>query len=52
VDVARHKEAILKECVQPWIDKSFTIIADIEGNLMQIQGMHAKMQHSTPKTEG
>jgi len=33
VDVAGHKEEILKAYVQPWIEEAFTIIVDIEGNL-------------------
>ena len=33
VDAARQKEALLKVCVQPWIDKAFTITVDIEGKL-------------------
>lgn len=39
VDVARHKEAILKVCIQPWIVKAFTIIEEIEGKLTHMQGM-------------
>lgn len=30
VDVAWHKEAVLKACVQPWINKAFIIIKKIE----------------------
>ena len=52
VDVACHKEAVLKVLVQPCFDEAFTIMMDIEGKLAQIQEMHAQMQHSTPKTEG
>lgn len=47
VDATRQKEAVLKARVQPWIDETFTITVDIEGNLAQIQGMHVQMQHNT-----
>jgi len=39
VDAACHKEVVLKVCIQPWIDKAFTIIVDIKGKFTQIQGM-------------
>lgn len=38
VDVARHKEAVLKACVQPWIGEAFVITSSIEAKLMQMQG--------------
>lgn len=41
VDVARQKEALLKACIQPWINEAFTIMANIEGKLTQIQGLYA-----------
>ena len=47
VDTPRHKEVVLKEHVQPWIDTTFTITVNIEGNLIHIQGMHAQIQGST-----
>jgi len=46
VDAARHKETVLKACMQPWIDEAFTTTIDIEGRLAQIQGMHAQMQRN------
>jgi len=36
VDVARHKEVVLKARVQPWIDEAFFITASIEAKLKQI----------------
>jgi len=33
VDVGRQKEALLKECIKPWIDEAFTITAEIKGKL-------------------
>jgi len=38
---------VLREQVQPWIDTTFTITVNIEGNLIHIQGMHAQIQGST-----
>ena len=38
VDVARHKEVVLKVCVQPWIDEVFVITTSIEEKLVQMQG--------------
>jgi len=29
VDMKQHKEEVLKACVQPWINKAFTITTDI-----------------------
>ena len=49
MDTARHKEAVLKEHAQPWIDEAFTITANIKGKLAHIQGMHAKMQGKCPE---
>ena len=36
VDVAQHKEVVLKGRVQPWIDEAFTITTVIEGKLSQM----------------
>ena len=33
VDMAWHKEAVLKVHIQPSIDEAFTIIVEIEGKL-------------------
>jgi len=41
VEEAWHKEAVLKVCVQPWIDEAFTITSTIEGKLAQMQGTQA-----------
>lgn len=38
VDVTRHKEAVLKAFLQPWIDEAYTITTSIEGNLTKLQG--------------
>lgn len=51
VDATRHKEAVLKVRIQPWIDKAFTITTEIEGKLTHMQGMHALMQRSTSDIE-
>ena len=48
MDAARHKEAVLKARIQPWIDEAFMIMANIEGKLAHIQGMHAQMQDNMP----
>ena len=36
VDAVRHKEAVLKARVQPWIDEEFVITALIEAKLVQM----------------
>jgi len=36
MDATRQKEALLKVCVQPWINEVFTIMANIEGKLAQM----------------
>ena len=43
VDATRQKEALLKACIQPWIDEAFTIIIEIEGKITHMQGMHVLM---------
>lgn len=43
VDTMCHKEEVLKQCIHLWIDEAFTIMADIEGKLAQIQGMNEQM---------
>ena len=40
VDVARQKEALLKVCIQPWINETFTITTYIEGKLAEMQGLY------------
>lgn len=37
IDAARQKEAILKECIQPWLDEAFAVSTNIEGNLAHMQ---------------
>lgn len=37
VDVARHKEVVLKARLHPWIDEAYTITTSIEGKLAQLQ---------------
>ena len=32
VDAAWQKEAMLKECIQPWLDDAFTVSTNIDGN--------------------
>ena len=39
VNATQHKEAVLKARVQPWIDKAFTIKAEIEGKLTHMEGI-------------
>ena len=51
MDATRHKEAVLKVRIQPWMDEAFTIMANIKGKLAHMQGMHTLMQRSTPDTE-
>ena len=43
VDATRHKEAVLKACLQPWIDKAYTITASIESNLTQLQATQQRI---------
>lgn len=40
VDVAWQKEAVLKACVQPWIDEALLITADNKRKLAQMKVMH------------
>lgn len=47
---ARHKEAFLKACIQPWINEAFAITAKIEAKLAQMQGMEEQMQGSSIDT--
>jgi len=44
VDVSWQKEAVLKECIQPWIYEAFLITTNIEGKLTQMKEMHALRQ--------
>ena len=37
VDVAQHKEAVLKACLKPWLDEAYLIIATIESKLDSLQ---------------
>lgn len=37
VDAARKKEAVPKECIQPWIDEAFAVSTTIEGKLVHMQ---------------
>lgn len=50
VDTLRHREAVLKVRVQPWIDEEFIIIASIEANFSHMQGMQEQMQGSSSDT--
>lgn len=43
VDGTRRKEAVVKVCIQPWINEAFTITTIIEGKLAQMQGTQAQM---------
>jgi len=51
VDVARQKEAVLKECIQPWLKEAFAVTAKIEGQLAQMQGIYALRQGIAPDNE-
>ena len=51
MDATKHKEAVLKECVQSWIDEAFTITMNIEGRLAHIRGMHINVEKH-PKIRG
>jgi len=44
VDVARHKEVVLKARLQPWIDEAYMVIASIEGKLATLQETQQKIQ--------
>lgn len=39
VDATRKKEAVLKERIQPWLDKSFLVSTTIEGKLAYMQAV-------------
>lgn len=47
MDVARHKDAVLKACLQPWINEAYTIIASIEANLTQLRVTQERIQGSS-----
>ncbi len=47
VDVARHKEAVLKVHLQPWIDEAYTITTFIEGKLAKLQAAQQNIQSSS-----
>jgi len=51
VDTPRHREEVLKACVQPWIDKAFIITTIIEGKIMQMQGTQEQIQGSGADTK-
>jgi len=40
----KTKEALLKVCLQPWIDEAFTITVDIKNTNAQMQGLYALRQ--------
>jgi len=50
VDVARHKEAVLKACLQPWINEAYTITKSIEAKLAQLQENQERIQGSSSTT--
>lgn len=50
MDVARYKEAVLKECLQSLIDEVYTITTSIEENLTQLQEMQERIQGSNSTT--
>lgn len=50
VDVAQHEGAVLKACVQPWIDEVFVITTSIEAKLTQMQGTQEHLQGSSSTT--
>jgi len=47
VDVARHKEAVLKAHLQPWIDEAYTITASIEAKLAKLKATQERIQGSS-----
>jgi len=53
VDVAQHKEAVLKSCLKPWLDEAYAVMTSIEGNLVNLQATQQKLQvdSSGPMTE-
>lgn len=51
MDVARQKEAVLKACVQAWIDKAFLITADIKGKLTHMKAVHTVRQVFSPGSD-
>ena len=44
VDVARHKETVLKARLQLWIHEAYIIIAPIEERMMQMQEIEEQAQ--------
>ena len=44
VDVALHKEAVLKVRLKSWLEEAYAVIANIEGKLVTLQEMQQKLQ--------
>ena len=40
----QHKEAVLKACLKPWLDKAYSVTTSIEGNLASLQATQQKLQ--------
>ena len=51
MDATRHKETVLKVCLQPWIDEAYVITAFIEEKLAQMQGLYVLRQTTEPHKE-
>lgn len=47
VDTSCQKEEVLKECIQPWLEESFTITAVIERKLAQMHDTYVQRQEGT-----
>ena len=47
MDAARHKEAVLKVHLQPWIDEAYTITASIEAKIAQLQATQERILGSS-----
>ena len=39
VDTVQQQEAILKECIQPWLNEAFSISTTLEGKVVHMQAV-------------
>lgn len=47
MDVTRHKEAVLKVRLLPWIDENYTITISIEAKITQLEATQERIQGSS-----
>ena len=44
MDIALHKEAVLKERLKPWLEEACAVIGNIEGKFVTLQAMQQQLQ--------